>query len=101
MYVLVRTDLPPAQQAVQSCHASIEAARHFLEPDAHHPHLVVCGIRGEEALHQARDRLEALGVRCCAFVEPDRDHEVTALATEPLSGRRRRLLRRYKLLKPG
>ncbi|MEM9347587.1 MAG: peptidyl-tRNA hydrolase [Planctomycetota bacterium] len=101
MYVLVRTDLPPAQQAVQSCHASIEAARQFLEPDAHHPHLVVCGVRGEEALHQARDRLEALGIRCCAFVEPDRDHEVTALATEPLSGGRRRLLRRFKLLRPG
>jgi hypothetical protein len=85
---------------VQSCHAVAEAARHFLLPEADHPHLVVCGVKNEPALLTAAGRLAALGIRLHLFREPDAGDEATALATEPLRGAARRALRRYQLLRP-
>jgi hypothetical protein len=42
--------------------------------------------------------LEQAGVRCCAFHEPDLNHQLTALATEPLSGAKRAFLGKLQLL---
>jgi hypothetical protein len=102
MYVLVRKDLSPAQQVVQSCHAVAEAARSLLppDPDQEHPHLIVCGVRDERSLWQSLDRLRRLGVRFHAFCEPDLGGQLTALATEPVFGDQRRLFRRFPLLTP-
>lgn len=97
----MRTDLPGAQKTVQACHAVIEATRHFLTPDLPHPHLTICGVKDEAALLHERSRLEALGVNLLGFNEPDRDNQLTAIATEPLSGSKRRLMRRYKILDEG
>jgi hypothetical protein len=83
---------------VQACHASIEAARAFLPSDHEHPSLVVCGVRDAFRLSRCLDRLSAAGVRCRAFHEPDLGGQLTALATEPISGPIRRLFRRYRLL---
>jgi hypothetical protein len=83
---------------VQSVHAGIEAARQYLTADADHPHLVVCSIGSEEKLLAAADRLSLKDVRYALFREPDRNNEVTALATEPLADDRRRLLERYRCL---
>lgn len=99
MYVLVRRDIPAAQQSVQACHAAIEAARKFLAPGDEHPHLVLCGIADGSMLLRERERLDARGVRTACFYEPDIGGELTAIATEPLSGDARRLMRRYKILK--
>jgi hypothetical protein len=100
VYVLVRKDLSPAQQVVQSCHAVAEAARSLLPPDQEHPHLIVCGVRDERGLWQSLDRLRRLGIRFHAFTEPDLGGQLTALATEPVFGDRRRLFRRFQLLTP-
>jgi hypothetical protein len=83
---------------VQACHAAIEAARVFLSPDHPHPSLVVCGARDERQLYRCLDRLADAGIRCRAFREPDLDGQLTAVATEPLSGRQREALRDYQLL---
>jgi hypothetical protein len=99
--VLVRRDLPPAQQVVQSCHAVAEAARSLLPPDHQHPHIVVCGVRDERTLRQSHDRLVRQGVRCRAFIEPDLGNQLTALATEPVFDGTRRLFRRFQLLTPS
>jgi hypothetical protein len=96
--VLVRTDLPPGQIAVQAIHAAVEAARRFLPPDSEHPHLVLCGVPSAERLLAAADFLFRRSVRHALFREPDRDHEPTALATEPLAGDRRRPLDRFRCL---
>lgn len=96
--MLVRTDLPPTQIAVQAMHAAIEAARRFLPPDSDHPHLVVCGVPSAGRLLAAADFLFRRGVHHALFREPDRDHEPTALATEPISGERRRLFDRFRCL---
>jgi len=98
--VLVREDLPLAQQVVQSCHAAIEAARSLLPPDSPHPHVIVCAARDEAALWGHLLRLQRLGVRLRPFFEPDRANELTALATEPVYGPTRRLFRNLRLLTP-
>jgi hypothetical protein len=97
--VLVRRDLSRAQQAVQACHAAMEAARAFLPPSLEHPSLVICGIRDGPRLLQCLARLEAAGIRHRAFYEPDLNHQLTAVATEPVAGSQRELFRRYSLLR--
>jgi len=100
VYVLVRKDLPPTQQIVQSCHAVAEAARSFLQTGQEHPHLIVCEVGDERTLYQFLDKLNRHGVRFRAFLEPDRGNELTALATEPVFDGKRRLFRGLPLLCP-
>ncbi len=93
---MVRSDLSQAQQAVQGIHAAIEMARSgHLSPI--HPHIVLCEVRDEHALKACYDRLSARGVQCVRFHEPDRDNELTAVATEPVIGDARKAFRKLKL----
>jgi len=56
-------------------------------------------VDDEPALRRAATMLAQADIRFAPFHEPDRHHELTALATEPLCGRRRRApLRRFALL---
>jgi hypothetical protein len=97
VYILVRRDLSSPQQAVQSCHAAIEAALSFGRlPD--HPSVIICGIATEAKLENALCRLNALGIRCHAFREPDIGNQLTAIACEPVYGEQRRIFRQYQLL---
>lgn len=72
--------------------------RSFLAIEQPHPHLVLCGVATERDLLAAADRLERAGIRFALFREPDRNDEVTALATEPLGSARRGVLGRYRCL---
>lgn len=98
--MLVRKDLSPAQQAVQAAHAALEVGR-SLHSDRVHPHLVVCGVNSQAQLENALSKVQALGIKCHPFVEPDIGGQLTAFATEPLSGEARRHFRRYNLLVPS
>lgn len=92
MYVVTRRDLPPAQQVVQSIHAAVELARHgLISSDSPHPHLVLCSVPDEESLRRLSERLSFKGVPYRSFNEPDRDNELTAIATPPLCGDARKL----------
>ena len=100
MYIFVRADLSGPQQAVQSCHAAIEAAHHFdfkSLPD--HPYVVILSAANERRLQRVRKYLVDQGVRHVHFYESDLDDELTALATEPVCGDRRQLFSKYQLLK--
>lgn len=94
----MRQDLSHPQQVVQACHAAIEAARFLLPSHLTHPHLVVCGVPGESDLYRCIERFRRLGVEHRPFREPDRGGELTALATGPIFGSRRRIFRRYRCL---
>ena len=60
---------------------------------------MLCAVADEAALRDAAALLARHAIRYAPFHEPDRDRELTALATEPLCGRRRRApLRRLALL---
>lgn len=85
---------------MQSIHAAIEATRRgHISSDAPHPHLVLCGVPHEDALLAQADRLEAHGVPFERFYEPDRDNELTAIATAPVHGDARRVFRKLQLMK--
>lgn len=58
-----------------------------------------CEVADEAALRDVCARLERAGVRFVPFREPDRGHEMTAVATAPVYGRRGRApLRAFQLL---
>lgn len=98
IYVFIRKDLSLPQQVVQSSHACIEAAKSFLSNDLEHPHLVVLGVKGEHQLYTAAQKLDKAGIRYRTFIEPDRNDEATAIATEPVFGEKRHLFRTYRCL---
>ena len=85
---------------MQVAHAAMAAVNTFgFTPGKPHPNLVVCAAAGEPELAEAFNRLKAAGVPCCAWYEEDMGKALTAIATAPLSGDRRKPLRRFKLLR--
>lgn len=98
MYVITRNDLSPAQKAIQSCHASIESAREFIKPNQEHPSLVLCLVKNEAKLKNVIAELYNKNIKIKTFREPDRNNEITAIATEPLYGAERKALVRFQLL---
>lgn len=98
--MVTRRDLTPAQQAVQSIHAAIESARSgLISPTIPHPHLVYCGVKNELALQGYAEKLSSAGIALSCFYEPDRNNELTAIATGPIHGDQRRLFRNLQLIK--
>lgn len=99
VYVFVREDLSPPQQAVQSAHAVIEATKTFnLERLPDHPSVVILSAKNENRLNRVRKYLIDQGILHVQFFEPDMDNQLTAIATQPLFGSRREVLRKYQLL---
>ncbi len=98
VYVLVREDLSPAQRAVQSCHAVIEATRNF-NMNGEHPSVIICGIKNELTLKRQIEYLTSNKIKFSKFYEPDINFELTAIATAPISGDTRNLFKKYQLLK--
>ncbi len=100
MYVFVREDLSAPQQAVQSCHACIEAASTFSINKLHdHPSVIICGAKNEDRLHHIKKYLIDNGIQHVHFYEPDLDNELTSIATEPLFGDQRKLFRKFQLIR--
>ena len=95
--MFVRADLPLAQQAVQAVHASIQASRVFLKPEDQHPNLVLLSVANERELLEARDKANSYGIFATTFYEEDIGDQPTAVATEPVAGKRRNAFRHYKL----
>lgn len=102
IYVLVRKDLSPSQQAVQACHVAIEASRTFLDPEEIHPHLVLLEISDKMTLSKVAIKLYlTTNIAYRVFLEEDIGNEPTALATEPIYGEDRTIFKDFKLLDLG
>jgi len=101
--VLVRTDIPHADQVVQACHACVEAGVRFQHPG--NCRMALLCVRDEEALIRARERAENAGIKMQTFFEPDpvdgEDHPMgfTAVCSEPVAGDQRKVFRKYALWK--
>lgn len=93
---MVRADIPIAAQIVQVGHACLEARKCFSQSET--PcNLVVLSVPSERHLHAAVAWIESAGVRSAVFYEPDNDMGYTAACTEHISGRARRIFRRFPL----
>ena len=99
--MIVRRDIPLADQIVQASHAALEAGFRFERPDET-SHIVLLSADDEQSLMLERDRLEAVGINCVLFHEPDEPiNGWTALATRPITDTgERRLLRKQALWRP-
>ena len=74
-------------------------ARKHIADEMDHPHLVVCSVSGEARLEKLIFDLEREEIKFEIFREPDLGNEITAVATEPVSGNDRRMFRRLPLLR--
>jgi len=91
LYLVVRRDLSPGQQAVQACHAMREFVAEHKETDLSwymsSNHLALLSVQDEAELHRLVNRAARRGVRFSLFREPDRNDELTAIALEPAARR--------------
>lgn len=87
LYVVVREDLPPGDQAVQAIHAARQFASEHPEEEAawfrESNHLAFLAVPDLPSLIALRDRAEVRGIPSVAFEEPDMGNAVTALALSP------------------
>ena len=102
-YLLVRTDLPCEQIAVQAIHAALESFRSIclgqlccLVGDTEHPHVVLCGVESEEMLLQECASMASKGINLTEWREPDKNNELTAVASGIVTDRKP--FRHWKLL---
>lgn len=85
---------------MQACHAVDASARQGLLPaDQVHPHRALLAVKGLPELEAAQRWLTENGVRFALFEEEDLGGQPTALASETVTGERRKIFRRFSLLK--
>lgn len=97
--MVVRKDLTRPQQAVQACHAVIEATKAYSEISTlEHPHVIIVSIENEAKLRATVLKLAEAGISCREFIEPDIGNQMTAIASRPVFGDERRHFRRFRLL---
>jgi len=87
LYLVVRSDLSPGQQAVQACHALREFVEHYPDTDRkwfdESNTLVLLEASDEKALLKLLKKAVRRRISCVEFREPDFDNAVTALAIAP------------------
>lgn len=100
LYVVVRSDMSVGYQMVQSAHA---VAKFTIEnPDVSREwhevsqYMAVLSVPDEDTLLNFARRADRRGILTSAFVEPDLNDEVTAVAFAP-GDRSKRLLANLKL----
>jgi hypothetical protein len=96
--VLVRTDIPLADQIVQVGHACLEAGFKYQKPDETINLIVLC-VNSENHLLASIEKLDLRGIRFVVFHEPDDQMGFTAASTEPLKSIHRREFRNFPLWK--
>jgi len=89
-----------SQQAVQSGHAIWLASQAFSHSITEHPHFCLCSVRDETRLLHDLNKIQKLGIQVVVWREPDRNNELTAFCTEPISSPElRHHFRNFQLLK--
>lgn len=96
--MITRSDLTISQQCVQACHACIESAQTIINKEIK-PYIVLCTVNDECALNACISKLKTHNIKHSTFYEPDLNSSLTAIATEPLYGKQRKLMKEYKLMK--
>jgi peptidyl-tRNA hydrolase len=87
LYLVTREDLSQKQQAVQTAHALREFVEHYPKEDREWYEksntLVLLATRDEATLKELLEKARAKRVPVAPFHEPDRNHELTAIALGP------------------
>ena len=87
LYVVVRSDRPPCDQAVQAVHAAINFCQENSDVAGKwfdcSNHLALLQVRNELELENLILRAKFNGFRISEFREPDLGESLTAIAIEP------------------
>jgi len=81
LYVLIREDLTIPQRAVQAGHAVAEYLLHRPNTEWDNGTLIYLGMKDEDELSFWGDKMKLRGMDWVGFREPDRNNELTAIAT--------------------
>lgn len=82
LFVIVRKDLTPSQQAVQAGHALAEYLLHSLNLRWKNQTLIYLGVKDGLQLEKVKYKLENSGIDFYEFKEPDLNNETTAIASD-------------------
>jgi hypothetical protein len=82
LFVIVRKDLTPSQQAVQAGHALAEYLLHSLNLRWKNQTLIYLGVKDGLQLEKVKYKLENSGINFYEFREPDLNNETTAIASD-------------------
>lgn len=93
MYMFIRQDLSKPQQIIQTAHAAAKIGEKYHGDT----YATLCGANDEDHLKVIADYLDEHLIDYHMFYEPDIS-AYTAIATEPLTGKDRHPLRKFKLL---
>jgi len=99
VYLFFRTDLPLAQQIVQSNHATMMMAA--LRGEEGVPNIVAIGVPHTKSLQKVQLKLRKNKIPHFAWIEPDFNYGLTAIATAPIWGQQRDILKEYRVYKPN
>lgn len=101
VYVLVRKDLDKSYQAVQACHASLEmgAIMEKMNKTLEGTYMVLLGVKDEDELKSAVNDIASQGVSMKPFFEPDIGMQMTAAASIPVYGDKRKIFKNFKVLR--
>lgn len=100
LYIFVRQDICPEQQAVQAAHAVyVSGANGTCGVDPNYVHFVLIGVPGLEELTEAWRKFYNFHGQ--PFFEGDMNDEMTAFACGPVRQADRHNFRDYKILKFG
>ena len=89
-YIFVRKDMKMVYYIIQAAHAAQEAGIAFGAHKSGLPiHFGLFEMRDEKELFKTSKYLEQNGIRFKLFHEPDDDTGYTAIATEPVTGKKR------------
>lgn len=97
IYVVIRTDISPVQQAVQIAHASAEAGSRFYRTAEHGvASIILVEAPDATTLEKAKTHLTKKGIEHTVFFEPDWGMGESALGTRPMVEREWRYFMGWK-----
>lgn len=98
MYLFVREDLSKPQQIIQTAHAVDEMNKKLDVFTDRTNHMVLIGAKNDLELYEIAHYLHMNKVEHFLFYEPDIEGH-TAIATKPLVGKQREVMRCFSTMK--
>lgn len=99
VYIFVRQDLSPEQQAVQSAHVALVLGHKLKRTDVSELYFTLIGIPQLIDFRDVVKTLQLRGTQYESFYEPDQGNTLTAIATHPIKKSERGALRAFPLLR--
>jgi hypothetical protein len=81
---------------VQALHAAYQLAAYYA-PGHGIPNIILIGLPDADALRRAWDKLKKAQIVHYAWHEPDNDFGLTSIATIPIDGEQKEVLKNYRL----